>query len=894
MDKDAALPHSLRSKVTSTLLGGEPPRSVISNNKYISPLAAAAHGPDSDADAGRLALDAAVHAALSAGAGAVTLVGPEGSGKTTALEQLLVGWAEGRHLQDFSFVFHFRFRELSSLDGTLSLETLLLRHHHGRLAPGSAARVLQNPEGALFVFDDLDRLERTSDPSAASDPRQPASVSGWVAGLLRGSLLKGAAFVATTREAESRPFPSGAVVRAAGFARPQREAYVTGFFLHDPAAAARATAHMERTLGFYDFCASPGFCWTVCSVYGSLMDAGAELPETLTQLYAQVLVRLIRALRLSEARARALVSALGEMASRCLVGRDSGCTEEEMDSFGFGTFLASVDGFLRVDADRSDGRVFSFRSRLVQEFLSAAAFLWDSAPSEGAQEMLAKLEGRAEFLDVFLAGLSEPRQRRPLEALLGAPDPDRVAGFDRWFRSSSREALKGCDKDRHLRCFHLLLQAQNQSSVREVVDDAARLGVSYGGPSLRDCAALNYVVTRLGGMQRLVLYNTRNLTEAHAETLAPTMRLAREINLNSSCFSPAAARRLSSALSGGLAEELDLSQSRVGDEKFNIFCAGLRNCKLRTLKIRSCALTEASAGALASLLTSGAPQLCVLEVGYNKLGDRGLMELCRALQGPLCKLQELLLDSCDLTAASVEALAAALCSGHSALRRVDLTRNAVGERGLAALSRSLQNPLCELQSLSLSDCELTSSCCLGLSEALASQRCRLRQLDLSVNDLHQEGALLLCRALRRPGCPVEKLSLARCRLTPPVLQELSSLLRGGCSGLTALSVGLNAVGDRGVKHLWDAVAHPSCLLEELDVEMTGLTDACVQDLCGAVRASRTLRRLELRNNALTDAAVPALVLAARDSERLLEMSLRYNDFSEDVFHEMDECQKIRY
>lgn len=59
-------------------------------------------------------------------------------------------------------------------------------------------------------------------------------------------------------------------------------------------------------------------------------------------------------------------------------------------------------------------------------------------------------------------------------------------------------------------------------------------------------------------------------------------------------------------------------------------------------------------------------------------------------------------------------------------------------------------------------------------------------------------------------------SLQRCDLNKPVFEELGSLLRSGSSLLKSLSVGLNKVGDQGVKHLWEAVAHPNCLLEELE------------------------------------------------------------------------------
>lgn len=59
-------------------------------------------------------------------------------------------------------------------------------------------------------------------------------------------------------------------------------------------------------------------------------------------------------------------------------------------------------------------------------------------------------------------------------------------------------------------------------------------------------------------------------------------------------------------------------------------------------------------------------------------------------------------------------------------------------------------------------------------------------------------------------------SLKRCKLTQSVFKELGSVLRSGTSQLKSLIVGINEVGEQGVKHLWDAVAHPDCLLEELE------------------------------------------------------------------------------
>ena len=57
------------------------------------------------------------------------------------------------------------------------------------------------------------------------------------------------------------------------------------------------------------------------------------------------------------------------------------------------------------------------------------------------------------------------------------------------------------------------------------------------------------------------------------------------------------------------------------------------------------------------------------------------------------------MQKCDLTAASMEAFAVALCSGQSQLRKADLRNNEIGDSGVEALCKSLQRPVCKLQSL---------------------------------------------------------------------------------------------------------------------------------------------------------------------------------------------------
>ncbi|KTF72349.1 hypothetical protein cypCar_00037193, partial [Cyprinus carpio] len=100
-----------------------------------------------------------------------------------------------------------------------------------------------------------------------------------------------------------------------------------------------------------------------------------------------------------------------------------------------------------------------------------------------------------------------------------------------------------------------------------------------------------------------------------------------------------------------------------------------------------CSLTTADCEALAQML-SGGSQLRVLNLCGNNLEDQGLIHLSSALEN--CRLQEINLDLCSLTAASMPALSSALNSGFSELRKLNLRRNAVMDDGMELISQVLQ------------------------------------------------------------------------------------------------------------------------------------------------------------------------------------------------------------
>uniref|UniRef100_A0A3P9PN18 NACHT, LRR and PYD domains-containing protein 12-like n=1 Tax=Poecilia reticulata TaxID=8081 RepID=A0A3P9PN18_POERE len=827
MDKVDILTRILKTENTSTILSGQSPASVINSRKYV-PVTA-------DAQDDNLGfLDDAIRTALCGETRTVVVVGPEGSGKTTALLKLVVDWANGECLQNFSHVFNFHFRKIGSSTDELCLETLIQQGHH-QMPPNFTRLVTEEPDGVLFVFDGLDEFKHSLDPSVhtlTSNLYHLVSVSCLLASLLHGSLLKGAAFLVATRPTDGAKFLSGIRMDVLGFQKPQREVYFNDFF-PDPTAASEAFLHIERTLGIYDFCASPRFCWTVCSIYKRLIDSCTKPSETLSQLFVDILVHLIQTLSLNKERSRGLVLALGRMASHCLYDQHSGCSKHTIDSFGFEHSLTSVDGFLRV---HSEGEL-SFHSKLMQEFVLAVAFFLDPSTHGDTEKMLDNHKGCSKFLDFFMSGLSEPVQYRLLEDLLGMFRSDQIKGFKSWFKSRSEKTLKKYDKSEHYRCFHLLHQAQNQSLVKEILNPAAHSYIFHENLSLQDCAALNYVITCPGEREKLSVSRTTILREM-MEVLAPSVSLSHTVILSNCSIHKDSIPLLASAVSMGVTRELELSHSNLGDEKLQILCAGLREAKLHGLNLNVYGLTAACCGYLASLLTLGASQLQILQMMFNPIGNQGFTKLCKAMHSPNCRLQEI--QSCNLTAASMKAFASALCSGQSQLTTIDFKGNMTGDGGIELISAVCYVSLFNCFNYFNFSCFLllklfsTFSC---ISAAVILQICILTTVSLGT------AIFLVCKYSL--NCPVFALcicSLTRCELTTAVFEKLGSVLKNGICQIKSLLLAINKVGDQGVKYLWDALAHPNCLLEELSVEMTKLTDACVEDLCAAVRASHTLKR----------------------------------------------------
>ncbi|XP_051525131.1 NACHT, LRR and PYD domains-containing protein 3 [Myxocyprinus asiaticus] len=875
----------LNSTLPNSLLGGQPAQDVIQRGHY-TPLSVCAfkHNFDEVKRGDWETLEDVMSREFPPGSEGrrVVLHGGIGMGKTTAVEKIIWDWTSGTRLQHYTLLLRVCVEELSTLgEKTDSLCSLLIRTH-SHLSPESLVLALQRPQSLLLLLDGLKRFPNllSAPPPTSSficDVQHQATGTVLLYSLLHGSLLPDVSMLVTSTE--SINLKSLRSFEILGFSKTQRRMFFQQFF-GDGSQAERFFWHSEQALGVYEQYFCPAFCWTLCSVFKTQFESKETLPETLTHLFSIITNMLLQKQKMNVEQSRELVSGLSRLAF-------IKSTKSEVISCGLLSFLHSpvLPAFLCINGDvTSPDTTFSFLSPVMQEFLMAASFYINQ--SDVLKEAL---EERTDLYYTFLAGLSDSAQRKPIEDSVGSFNESRISEFSQWLVGTASAVLPGFDKKQHYRVLRLLLHTRNSSLVKESISKCPWRHRSYSDMQESDCTALSYVVSCVGELEHMNLYGAY-LTDEQAERLLPALRLSKSIGLSQSRLSLGAITHLATALAKGRATELDLSYARLEHGAVKIICDSLTNSTLQSLMFRVCSLTAADCEALAGML-SGGSKLRVLDLFGNDLLDQGLIQLSSVLGN--CTLHEINLDRCSLTHASMSALSSALTSGYSKLKTLNLSRNAVTDDGMDCISKALQTAQCQLNTLNVFDCQLTGSCCSSLAAALQSEHSSLTELELSVNELGQSG-MLICEALKAPNCMLEKLGMARCELTVEMFRELESVLTSGMSRLVSLTVGLNAVGDTGAKHMWGALRHKNCKLQHLDLEMLSLTDACVEELCESVAASSTLSTLSLKINGLTDSSVPQLVKLMQDHPIMSNLNLQYNDFSEDVFELMETCPKIRY
>ncbi|XP_041959986.1 NACHT, LRR and PYD domains-containing protein 3-like isoform X5 [Alosa sapidissima] len=801
--------------------------------------------------------------------------GVAGIGKTVSVQKFILDWTDGIANQDVDFMFPLPFRELNLVRGDqYSLHRLLLDFHPelNELKDGEGYKDCQ----VVFIFDGLDESRLTLDleqNSNLSDVKQTSSVDVLMSSLIQGTLLPSALIWITSRPAAASQIPAqyvDQVTEVRGFNDPQKEEYFRKR-IGNESQANRIITHIKISRTLHILCHIPVFCWITATVLQQMLeqDSTQEIPTTLTEMFIHFL--LIQTTRRDQKyqgrndtdRERLLEShkgvilKLAELALKNLLQGNLMFYEEDLRECSIDVSQASVYSGMCTEIFKEESvfqqkKVYCFVHLSIQEFLAALhVFLSfkcmneklsapelfvkkDQLPLEellekAADKALQSKNGHLDLFLRFLMGISLERNHRLLQGLLTHPlnSSESIRKTCKYIKELNREDIS---PERCINLFFCLLEMKDNSMHQEIKEYLESPKDYKGQLSPAHCSALAPMLLMSEEVLDELDLKKYNTSDEGRRRLIPAMKCCRKALFAECKLSDKSCGNVASALqSPNSVIELDLSKNDLGDSGVQLLSKGLSSpyCKLQTLRLAECKLSEKSCEIVATVLQSP-NSLIDLDLSHNDLGDSGVQLLSKGLSSPHCKLQTLRLADCKLTDTSCEIVASFLQSPNF-LQQLDLSDNDLGDSGAQLLSKGLSSSYCKIHTLRLSDCLISEKGCGFLAAALTSNSC-LQQLDMRYNHPGESGLKLLSARLEDPDCKLAILktdhsSVSRAR--PRLLRYACDLTLDPNTADRRLSL---SEGNRKVTHVEKQQPYPEhperfdCTWQVLCRE--GLTGRC--------------------------------------------------------------------
>ncbi|XP_038130744.1 NLR family CARD domain-containing protein 3-like isoform X2 [Cyprinodon tularosa] len=711
--------------------------------------------------------------------------GVAGIGKTVLTQKFTLDWAEGKAHQNIQFIFPFTFRELNVLREKKFSLVELVHHFFTETKEICSFDHFQ----VLLIFDGLDESRFPLDfhnKEILTDVTESTSVDVLLTNLIRGKLLPSALLWITTRPAAANQIPPecvGMVTEVRGFNDPQKEEYFRKRF-RDEEQASRIISHINRSRSIQIMCHVPVFCWITATVLEDVLETReeGELPNTLTEMYIHFLVVQTKVKKVKydggaetdphwSPESRKMIESLGKLAFDQLLKGNLIFYESDLKECGIDITAASVYSgvFTQIFKEertlyQNQDKVLCFVHLSVQEFLAALHF-HRSFITSGYEDLIrlsikSKLLSRPNLkyhhknavkmalqspnghLDLFLRfllGLSVENNQTLLQGLLSKTGSSSQTN-DETVQYIKEKINENLSVEKSINLFHCLNELNDRSLVQEIQQALRSGSLSTDKPSPAQWSALAFILVTSGEDLDVFDLKKYSASEEALLRLLPVVKASNKALLNDCNLSERSCEVLASVLSSQSSNqrELDLSNNKLQD-------SGLKspNCKLESLRLNDCNLSERSCEVLASVLSSQSSNQRELDLSNNKLQDSGVELLSSGLKSPNCKLESLRLNDCNLSERSCEVLASVLSSQSSNLREMDLSNNKLQDSGVELLSSGLKSPNCKLETLRLRSCNLSGRTCEVLSSLLRSKSCWLREVDLQNNNLHDSGEKFL-------------------------------------------------------------------------------------------------------------------------------------------------------
>ncbi|XP_062394623.1 NACHT, LRR and PYD domains-containing protein 3-like [Sardina pilchardus] len=815
----------------------------------------------------------------------VMTTGIAGIGKSVCVQKFILDWADGSDHQDIDFIFALPFRRLNlKQNDSFSLRKLLDNFHEldGKYINTHMLKKLK----IIFIFDGLDESKLSlnfGESAEIRDPQKTAPVDILITNLIKGNLLPKAFKWITSRPAAVKRIPGKYIHRwteVQGFNDQQKDEYFKKK-IEDPEKAGTAITHIKRSKSLYIMCHIPVFCWILATVFLKMIHhtSTIHLPNTLTEVYIGFLLTETKRKGQkhcedfeqddkkcltfdSEAILKLSKLAYQELEKGNIIFYEDSLTACGISENEITSYSGMCSEFFKTESVGDSRKVFCFMHLSIQEFL-AALFVFHSFLNKNIETLghftpqksvltaipkqltrlfkrgpshlsmtdllrsaidksMQREDGQLDLFLRFLLGISLESNQKLLQGLLTHKESssDSLKETAKYIRKILSEDTKVPE-----RCMNLLL------CLLEMKDNSIHLEIQQyinSGELLSptQCSRLAYILQvseETTDEFDLTKYKTTNKGR---KRLLVVLKVCRKARLVGCDLQEDSCEVLVSVLQSenSLLKELDLSSNPLRDSGVRLLCVGLEhtNCKLETMRLGECKLSEKSCGIVATVLQSP-NSLIELDLSHNDLGDSGVHLLSKGLSSPNCKLQTLRLGECKLSEKSCGIVATVLQSPNS-LIELDLSHNDLGDSGVHLLSKGLSSPNCKLQTLRFADCKLTDKPCEIVASVLQSPN-SLLQLDLSDNDLGDSGVQLLSKGLSSFNCKIHTLRLSDCLISEKGCGFLASALTSNPSHRKELDLSYNHPGESGLKLLSARLEDPVCKLERLKTDHSSVSRA---------------------------------------------------------------------